>query len=162
MAIYLQYKTPDINGGVTTENFVGQILISKFAFGIGRGVSSPIGGTSNREASTPSVSEIALSKLLDEATGGLIKEAYNGAGKATAVISFVRTDAGGGKAFLVYTLSDVMLSGWSTGAEGNGAPDERFSLNFTKVETKIIPQQADGSAGSPFVVTYDLGQQKLS
>ena len=68
---------------------MGQIQISKFAFGIGRGVSSPIGGTSNREASTPSVSEIALSKLLDEATGGLSKEAYNGAGKATAVISFV-------------------------------------------------------------------------
>jgi type VI secretion system secreted protein Hcp len=158
----MQYKTPDIKGGVTTSSFEGQILINSFRFGIGRGVTSAIGGSSNREASTPSVSEVSLTKDLDEATGGLVKEAYNGAGKATAVISFVRTDGTGGKAFLVYTLSQVMLSGWSTEAGPNGAPSEAFSLNFTKVETKIIPQTADGGAGSPFVVTYDLGQQKMS
>lgn len=162
MAIYLKYASPDIKGGVTTQGFEGQIDISSFQFGIGRAVGSPTGGTTNREASTPSVSEIVLTKEWDEASGGLIKEAYSGQGKATATISFVRTDANGGVAFTTYTLTNTMLSGWSTSSGGDGKPSESFSLNFTKIETKFIYQKDDGTTGDNFPVTYDLGLQKMS
>src|ERR1700722_3544122 len=161
MAIYMKYSSPDIAGGVTTTGFEKQIELNSFQFGIGRGVGSPAGGSSNREATTPSVSEITLTKVLDEASGNLIKEAYSGAGKATAVISFVRTDGGGGKAHLQYTLTDVMLSGYSISGGGD-KPSESISLNFTKIETKIIPQNADGTEGTPFPVTYDLAKQATS
>lgn len=161
MAIYMKYSTPDITGGVTTQGFSGQIELNSFQFGIGRGVGSPTGGASNREASTPSVAEISVKKMLDEASGGLIKEAFSGAGKATVVISFVRTDGGGGVAYLQYTLSDVMLSGYSITSQGD-RPSESVSLNFVTIETKIIPQNTDGTAGTAYPVTYDLGAQKMS
>jgi type VI secretion system secreted protein Hcp len=161
MAIYMKYSTPDINGGVTTQGYANQIEINSFQFGIGRGVGSPTGGSTNREASTPSVSEITLTKVLDEASGGLIKEAYSGAGKATVVLSFVRTDGGGGVSYLEYTLSDVMLSGYSI-SSGGDKPSESISLNFVKIETKIIPQNKDGTPGTAYPVTYDLGLQKMS
>jgi type VI secretion system secreted protein Hcp len=162
MAIYMKYSSPDIKGGVTTEGFKDQTNILSFQFGIGRAVASPTGGTTNREASTPSVSEITLTKEWDEASGGLIKEAYSGQGKATVVISFVRTDATGGVAFTTYTLTNTMLSGWSTSSGGDGKPAESFSLNFTKIETKFIYQKPDGTTGDNFPVTYDLGLQKMS
>jgi type VI secretion system secreted protein Hcp len=162
MAIYMKYSSPYIKGGVTTTGFAGQTNITSFQWGIGRGVGSPIGGATNREASTPSVSEIVLTKDEDEASGKLLQEAYSGAGKATAVLSFVRTDAKGGVAFLEYTLTNVMLSSWSTSAGGDGKPTESFSLNFTKVETKFIAQKADGTAGDSFPVTYDLSTQSMS
>src|SRR5580698_785494 len=130
MAIYMKYTSPNIDGGVTTTGFEKQIELNSFQFGIGRGVGSPTGGSTNREASTPSVSEITLSKVLDEATGNLIKEAYSGKGAATLVISFVRTDGGGGTAYLQYTLTDTMLSGYSI-SSGGDKPSESISLNFT-------------------------------
>jgi type VI secretion system secreted protein Hcp len=161
MAIYIKYTTPTIEGGVTTEGYTKQIEVNSFQFGIGRGVGSPTGSSTNREASTPSVSEIVVTKSLDEASGNLIKEAYSGAGKATAVISFVRTDGGGGVSYLEYTLSNVMLSGYSI-SSGGDKPSESISLNFTKIETKIIPQNTDGTTGTAFPVTYDLSTQKMS
>jgi type VI secretion system secreted protein Hcp len=161
MAIYMKYTSPNIDGGVTTTGYTKQIELNSFQFGVGRGVGSPTGSSSNREASTPSVSEVTVSKVLDEATGNLIKEAYSGAGKATAVISFVRTDGGGGVTYLEYTLSNVMLSGYSI-SSGGDKPVESISLNFTKIETKITPQNEDGTAGTAFPVTYDLAAQKMS
>ena len=161
MAIYVKYTNPTIDGGVTTKGYEKQFEVHSFQFGIGRGVGSPTGGSTNREASTPSVSEIVMTKDLDEASGNLIKEAYSGAGKATAVISFVRTDGGGGVTYLEYTLTDVMLSGYSI-SSGGDRPSESISLNFTKIETKIIPQKADGTVGTAFPVTYDLATQQMT
>jgi type VI secretion system secreted protein Hcp len=161
MAIYMKYTSPNIEGGVTTTGFEKQIEINSFQFGIGRGVGSPTGGATNREATTPSVSEITLTKVLDEASGNLIKEAYSGAGAATALISFTRTDKGGAVTYLQITLTDTMLSGYSI-SSGGDKPSESISLNFTKIETKIIPQNADGTPGTAFPVTYDLALQKLS
>jgi type VI secretion system secreted protein Hcp len=161
MAIYVKYTSPGITGGVTTKGYENQFEVTSLQFGIGRGVGSPIGGTTNREATTPSVSEIVVTKMLDEASGGLVKEAYSGAGKATAVISFVRTDASGGVTYLEMTLTNVMLSGWSI-SSGGDKPTESLSFNFTKIETKIIPQKADGTPGTAYPVTYDLGLQQMS
>ena len=161
MYIYMKYTAPGITGGVTTQGFAGQIMLNSFQFGVGRGVGSPTGSSSNREASTPSVSEITVTKDLDEATGGILKEAFSGAGKATAVISFVRTDGGGGVCYLEYTLTNVMISGWST-SSGGDRPSESLSLNFTKVEIKDTPQKDDGTPGTPSTVTYDLATQKLT
>jgi type VI secretion system secreted protein Hcp len=153
MAIYVKYTSPSITGGVTTKGYdsPAQFEVNSLQFGIGRGVGSPTGGSTNREATTPSVS----------ASGGLIKEAYSGAGKATAVISFVRTDGGGGVTYLEMTLTNVMLSGYSI-SSGGDKPSESISFNFTKIETKIIPQNADGTPGTAYPVTYDLAQQVMS
>jgi len=161
MAIYVKVTTPAITGDVTTANFVGQFEANSFQFGIGRAVGSPTGASANRETSTPSISEITLSRSYDQASGDLIKEALSGAGKATAVISFVRTDAGGGVVYLEYTLTNVMLSGWSM-SSGGDKPAESISLNFTKVQIKTTPQKDDGTAGTPSTITYDLAAQKLT
>jgi type VI secretion system secreted protein Hcp len=101
-----------------------------------------------------------MSKELCSGSGDLLKEAYSGAGKADAVISFVRTDAGGGVPYLVYTLSNVMLSQHSTAGNSESRPQESFNLNFTKIETKITPQKVDGTAGTASITTYDLAAQK--
>lgn len=161
MAIYMKYSSPDIKGDVTTEGFKDQIELSSFQWGVGRGVGSPTGASGNREASTPSVSEITVTKNMDQATGDVLKEIYSGKGAATAVISFVRTDGGGGVAYQVITLTNVMVSGFSV-SSGGDRPSESLSLNFTKIEIKITPQKDDGTAGTPGTTTYDLGLQKVS
>ncbi len=161
MAIYLKYSSPDVKGDVTTQGFADQIEISSMQLGIGRAIGSPTGKSGNRESSTPSVSEIVITKAFDNASGGLLKEALGSSTKASVVISFVRTDEGGAKTYLLITLTDVAISGFSI-SSGGDRPSESVSLNFTKIETKFTPTKPDGTDGSPFPVTYDLGLQKLT
>jgi type VI secretion system secreted protein Hcp len=162
MAIYMKYSSPDIKGGVKTTGFEDQTEILSFSYGIARQVGSAVGGGTNREKSVPSVTDISLVKMEDEASGMLMQEAYSGKGKATVIISFVRTDAGGGEAYLQYTLSNVMLTSWSAGGSSDDRPQETFSLNFTKIETKYITQNVDAEGGDSFPVTYDLTTQTMS
>ncbi len=136
MAIYVKYTSPTVAGDVTTQGFADQFEVQSYQFGVGRGVGTATGASGNREASTPSVSEITLTKNLDQASGGLLKEAFSGAGKAGAVISFVRTDGGGGVTYLEITLTNVMVSGYSM-SSGGDRPSESISLNFTKMRNQV-------------------------
>jgi type VI secretion system secreted protein Hcp len=161
MPIYLKYSNPTVNGGVTTDSFTNQIEVFSLQWGVGRAVSSTTGKAGNREGSTPSVSELTVSKEFDNASGGLLKEALGAGTKATLVFSFVRTDGGGAKTYLECTLTDTIITGFSM-SSGGDKPTESLSFNFTKVEWKFTPTKPDGTDGSPFPVTYDLGLQKLT
>lgn len=161
MPIYLKYSNPTVNGDVTTENYTNQIEVNSLQWGIGRAIGAATGKSGNRESSTPSVSEITVSKEFDNASGGLLKEALGTSSKASLIISFVRTNEAGAKTYLEFTLTDVAISGFSL-SSGGDRPSESLSFNFTKIEAKFTPTNADGSDGKPFPVTYDLGLQKLS
>jgi hypothetical protein len=61
MPIYIQYGS--ISGDVASTGQKGWIEINSFQWGVGRGFTSPVGGSSaNRESSSPSVSEIVVTK----------------------------------------------------------------------------------------------------
>jgi type VI secretion system secreted protein Hcp len=160
MAIYLNYTSPSIQGDVTAAGFEQWIEVNSFQWGVGRGIGSAQGSSGNREASTPSISEIVVTKQQDESTGKLLQECYNGVGTASVTITFVRTGSPA-TAYLSFILTNVMVSGLSL-SSGGDRPSESLSLNFTKIEVDVIPQNADGTAGSKFPVTYDLATMKMS
>jgi hypothetical protein len=60
MPIYIQYGS--ISGEVPNTGHKEWIEIDSFQWGVGRGVSSPTGGSASRESATPSVSEIVVTK----------------------------------------------------------------------------------------------------
>jgi type VI secretion system secreted protein Hcp len=66
MAIYMQFE--GIDGGVTAEGHDGWIEMDSLQWGVGRGISMAVGATGKREASTPSVSEISMTKRMDKTT----------------------------------------------------------------------------------------------
>ncbi len=162
MPIYMKYGS--ITGDVTESGHATWIELSSFQWGVGRGVSSPTGSSEDRESSAPSVSEISVTKEFDKASVKLLTEAYQGTGSgdaATVQIDFVRTNKGKLDVYSTFTLSNVIISGYSLSSAGD-RPSESLSLNFVKIETKVTPMNADGSAGSPVNITYDLGQAMSS
>ena len=52
MPIYIQYGT--LTGDVTAAGHEKWIEVNSFQWGVGRGISSPTGGSSDRESSAPS------------------------------------------------------------------------------------------------------------
>lgn len=159
MPIYMNYNSDAIKGDVTADGHAGWIELNSFQFGVGRGISSPTGGSEDRESSAPSISEITVTKDQDAATGPLVTAALQGEG-VTVVIDFVKTSAGKLDKFMTYTLTNAMISGWST-SSGGDRPSESLSLNFTKFELNPLKVDAAGTISNADAVTYDIGLGKI-
>lgn len=159
MPIYMNFDSLSIKGDVTAEGHKDWIELGSFQFGVGRGISSPTGGSADRESSAPSVSEIVVTKAQDASSPLLMNEALQGEGKVV-IIDFVRTDKGALETYLTYTLTDTMISGFSS-SSGGDRPSESLSLNFTKFEFKSTPGTSTNEGGSPQTVTYDVGKAKV-
>jgi type VI secretion system secreted protein Hcp len=156
MPIYVQYGS--IKGDVTAEGHVGWIEVNSFQWGVGRGISSPTGGSSDREASAPSVSEIVVTKPTDIATVNLLSESLEGEGQ-DVTIDFCKTDKGQLNVYLSYTLNNTMISGYST-SSGGDRPQESISFNFTKVSCRDVSLGSKNEDGAPATVGYDIGAGK--
>jgi type VI secretion system secreted protein Hcp len=157
MPIYMNYK--DVPGDVTAQGWVGWIELNSFQFGFGRGIASPTGGSSDRESSAPSISEITVTKDQDSSTGPLVTAALQGEG-VDVVIDFVKTSQGQLVKYMEYKLTNTMISGWST-SSGGDRPSESLSLNFTKIEVDPTTIDATGTASNAKPITYDVGLAKI-
>lgn len=95
MPIYLQYSGIK---GEKVSGLPGQwIEISSFQWGVGRGISSPTGGSADREGSTPSVSEITVTKPTDALSPHLLTEVMGALeGGKKRDVSLVFTNVPGG------------------------------------------------------------------
>lgn len=156
MAIYL--KIDGIKGNVEAAGHENWIDCSSMQWGVGRGISASVGTAKDREASQPSISEVVVTKLMDQASPYLFTEACVGKSKK-AEIHLVKTDAGKLESYMEYTLENVLISGYSV-SSGGDRPTESISLSFTKVEMKYIPWKKDHTKDSPIPAGYDMASGK--
>ncbi len=155
MAIYMKYG--DVKGIVTAEGFKDWIEVGSFQWGVGRGISAPVGQTTDREASTPSVSEITVTKTWDTASSSLLfQEALIGEG-VKAEFKFTTVDAKKPTTFLHFELEGAMISGYSI-SSGGDKPSESLSINFLKVTYAPTEVKSAGGSSAKSKVTYDLGK----
>jgi len=160
MPIYVKYG--DIKGDVTADGHKGSdgwFEVGSFAWGVGRGISSPTGGAANRESSAPSVSEITLSKQMDVASYRLLDEVLQGEG-LPCTIDFCKTDKGVLESYCKYILEDCMVSGYSV-SSGGDRPTETISLNFTKVEYGFVGLNDKNEGVTTPKLIYDVGLAKV-
>lgn len=159
MAIFMKYGSD--KGEVSADGFKEWIELESFQWGVGRGISSGVGGASKREASTASISEVTVTKTLDSWSPLALKEAIGGKG-AKVEIAITRTDENGAHhAFQKYTLEKTLVSGYSI-SSGGDRPSESLSLNFSKVDSeyvKIDEMYAEVTTGH---VIYDIATSTLS
>jgi type VI secretion system secreted protein Hcp len=152
MAVYM--KIDGIEGEVTAKGFEKMIEVYSFSFGVGRGIiSRSPGNTANREADTPSFSEISISKSLDKTSPLIFTEACVGKGKAYE-FHFVETSEGS-EEYLSYKLSNVLISSYSLSSDG-AEPSESISLNYDKIEMAFEPRDDTDKAGGAVRAAYNL------
>ena len=152
MAIYLKYD--GIDGDATHDEHKKWITIESLQWGVGRAIATPVGSAKNREASEPSVAEVTCTKQMDTASVYLFQEACTGQAGKAVTIHLVSTGSPG-QTYLEYKLTDSLVSGYSV-SSGGDRPAESISINFTKVEMKYIPLEANNESGSPVTKGYDL------
>ena len=156
MAIYMKFGS--VNGAVTTKGFEKWIELSSFQWGVGRAVGTAARGSTNREGSEPSISEVTVTKVMDVASNALFSDAVGGDFSTTVQLKFTTTTKDTVTTYLKYELSNTGISGYSVSSGGDN-PNESLSLNFTKV--MITHTGTDSKiGGAPDTVGYDL--EKMS
>jgi type VI secretion system secreted protein Hcp len=153
VAIYMNYN--NIPGDVTETTHTTWIELHSFQWGVGRGISSAVGSSAERESTAPSISEVVVTKENDVASGKLMTEALSGTGQ-TVKIDFTRTFKDSQQTYLTLTLTNTIISGYSHSSAGSDRPTESISLNFTKVQFSTNQMKPDGTQGDPDHVIYDL------
>jgi type VI secretion system secreted protein Hcp len=156
--IYMKFE--GIDGEVTVQGHEKEIELNSFQFGVGRAITSPTGGSSNREASLPSISEITITKMMDKASTKLFEEALLGTGNKKVDIFFVLIGGQGAPVtYAQYTLENVLVSGYSV-SSGGDRPTESLSLNFAKITFKHTVIDPQGKPEASESVGYDLALNK--
>ncbi len=158
MPIYLKFD-PEVKGDVTEEGHKGWIEVSSCQFGIGRGVSTPVGSAANRETSAPSISEVTVTKQMDASSIPLFQNSLEADEGVKVSIDFCRTEKDKLQVYAQYELSDVIISGYSV-SSGGDRPTESLSLNFTKVMFSYDPGDTKGAKTNKASATYDLAAAK--
>jgi type VI secretion system secreted protein Hcp len=154
-------KYGDIKGDVTAEGHKGAdgwVEVDSFKFGIGRGISSPTGGSADRESSAPSVSEVIVTKPADVSSIPFVEASLFGEG-VDVTIDFVKTDKGKLEVYQSFKLENAMVSGLSVDSSGD-RPRETLSLNFTRFEYGFNQMGAGGALGQTPKMAWDIGLAK--
>jgi type VI secretion system secreted protein Hcp len=152
MPIYMKYQ--DISGSVTEQGHVKWIELDSFHWGVGRAIGTAARGAISREHSETSISEITVTKRMDNASPKLFLDAVAGKLNNKVKIDFTTTHKGKMEVFLKYELEDTGVSGYSV-SSGGDMPVESLSLNFTKI-TNTFTGLDPALSGSPETVGFDL------
>lgn len=154
MAIYMQIE--GIEGTVTEDKHKKWIEVDRLGFSVSREVAMVSGKVADRANAKPQFAEISTGKSYDDASPKLFTWGTVGTAKKV-VIHFTKDD---NNTFIEITLTDTLLSRYSLDGAGASDPSESFSLNYTKIEIKRIPYDAQNKAGTPIPVGYDLAAMK--
>jgi type VI secretion system secreted protein Hcp len=157
--IFMQIK--GLTGDVTVNGFLGDIQLNSLQWGVGRGIGSPTEGSTDRQISAPSISEVVITKASDQTSPALLGDILNATDIPEVDISFVNLNRNtrGGQVYAKYVLSNVLLSGYSLTSSGD-RPSESLSLNFTKIQYTLYTQNPNGTTTAAGTVGYDLTQGK--
>jgi type VI secretion system secreted protein Hcp len=152
-----------VKGSVTEDKHKEWIELNSFQWGVGRSIATPVGHAANRETSSPSVSEIVVTKHMDYSSVGLMQAALGGEDPVEATLEFVQTSGSKGeqRVFLKFVLTNTLISGFSM-SSGGDRPSESITLNFTKIHEEFTPTKEENKPGTAPKVDYDLSLAKLT
>jgi type VI protein secretion system component Hcp len=148
--VFLQYD------GITAPpgtNHTNHALLRSFSFGVTRAIGT---GAAGREAGSPKVSEIRITKLSDKFSVPLFHESLTGNGSRGAIIYFTNlTAAGVPFDYLEFDLKNVLVSSYSLNS-GGAQPVEAMTFNFTQITMKA---HFPGTAQQ--ILTFNLEQSAV-
>ncbi len=140
-AIFLKLK--GIDGESLVKGFEKQTEIMAYSHSVAMQVTNDVSNT-ERTSGRAHVGEFSLTKYIDLATPVLNEYCCCGKVIPTAELTLCRNDNGNMLPFIIYTLTNVIISYLGVNGGNNGKPVESMSLNFTKIKWEITSQKSAG------------------
>lgn len=159
MSTYL--LLPNIKGNVQEKAHTNWIAIHSINFTIDRHISTLPGQVYDRELSHPNISEMILTKSIDNSSVLLFQSACTAKALASATIDLCQTNHSG-NAYAQITLNNIIITHYSliSEPEPQQRPLESFHINYDHIEFRYTPYSKDNKAQSPLTAGYDLKHAK--
>jgi len=156
-AIFL--KLDSIEGESRVKGFEKQIEIMSFSHNVAMQVTNDV-SNSERTSGRAHVGEMSLTKFVDWSTPVLNEYCCSGKMIKEGVLTLCRNDNGNMLPFIVYTLSNVVISHLSVSGGSGGKPVETMSLNFTKIKWDITAQKLEGEKQGNASSVWDMAMNQ--
>lgn len=154
--MYINYQ--GIKGEANAKGHEDWIDVLSLDWGVSRAINSTTGTRQNREATSPNISEVTFTKLTDDSTPYLFREACTQGGKEVKI--HLTKTADNLENYLEYTLTDCIVSNYMVSTDGE-RPIETISLSFTKIELRYTPHDNTGKAVSPISQIYNISKATM-
>ncbi len=158
MPTYLKIKT--LRGNVSTKGFEGAIECNTLSHNMKRAINTRPGSTQSRETSSLAVSELTLTKPIDQSSPHLLQQVCSAHAIPQAEIHVCQTSTNP-SAYLKYILDNVIISSRSVQVSDGLEPVEVLSLNFTKIQESYVPRDSRNKYLTPITAGYDLKKAEL-
>jgi len=143
-------KIAGIEGESRDVKHNGEIELMSYSWGMSESGSLAHGGGGGKLT----VMDFTFEKSLDKSTPKLMKACATGTHINNATL--VARKAGKSQLeFLTIKFTDLVVSSYHTNASGD-VPTESISFSFDKMDIQYIPQNADGSPGTPVFESFDF------
>ena len=151
VAFYL--SIPGIAGPSTTRGFEGQIELLTWAWGVDSNTSLSTGGGGSVGRPVPRDLVAAADSGIQSPL--LLTQANTGRHLQTAQLTCVRS---GRRPFTFMTLrfDELVVKSYAVTPDPTGGlPFDLVHLEFARIQLSVIPQNPDGSAGTPVTSAFD-------
>ena len=150
-------KIDGIDGESTTNGHEKGIQIESWSWGTSNSSSSGYGG--GMGSGKMSAKALTITKTIDTTSPAIFMACASGKRIKNAVLTAVRPSSDGkGSDYVTVNFSDVFCSSFQHSGSSSDRPMESLSLNFTKIEMKVMPPA--GSTTKPTVSGWDLKMNK--
>lgn len=158
MAMDMFLKITDIPGESRDDKHKQEIDIYSFSWALSQSGSASSGGGGG--AGKSEFQDFSFAMPVSKASPKLFLACASGAHLSEATLT-VRKAGATQVEFLVYKLSDCIVSTYQEGADSGGdLPTDAFSLNFAKIEVSYKEQDLKGGLGAETKAGWDLKQSK--
>ncbi len=157
MASDIFAKIGDIKGESLDDKHKGEIEVFSISWGVSNQGSMGSGGGGG--TGKASFSDLSFTHKIDKASPVLMQSCAGGDHLKEATITH-RKSGKGQQEFLIWKLSDVIVTSVSPSGSSGGDESESVSLQFAKVVLEYKAQKADGSLDAGVFFKYDIKGQK--
>ncbi len=141
-------KIDGIKGESTDSNHKDEMELLSFSHGVSQPRSATAstagGGTTGRCNHT----DFSIVKQLDSSSPVLNAQCCSGKHIASIVITLRRADGDKSVPYMIYKLTDVVISSVSIGGSSDSVPTESVTFNYAKIEWEYTKQARAGGAGA--------------
>ena len=144
-----------IKGESQFKGHEGQIDIESWSWGLTQPTSTHTGGGGT--SGKANVGDLSFVHLVDKSSPNLMQACFLGKHIPSALLTQREAAGDDSVAFLTLKMTDLVISGVNTGANGEAKPVESVNLNFAKVEIEYKEQDEKGKPkGGPVKAGFDI------
>jgi len=150
-------KIDGIEGESTDKGHEKWIEILSYSHGMSQPSVASTSSGGGRTSGRVNIREFTIVKMIDKSTPTLA--AYCCDGKHIPAITIELCEASGDKhKYMMFKLTDVIISSIEIGGGGGGRPTETVTYNFGKIQWEYTPLDHAGKAGPAIQAGWNLEQ----